>query len=148
MRFGNGTWAWYTRQCRDGRCGAGNDKPLDEEASFNPLSAYAVSKVETERDLRPLADKNFSPVDQAMTRDYAIARIELLVETEIAGAMLNQLIEFLKRAFVEQKLDSLTRCHLAGGVLFFDTRSTAACFGLLLALTQLIEFGKFSGFLL
>ena len=28
VRFGNGTWAWYTRQCRDGRCGPGNDKPL------------------------------------------------------------------------------------------------------------------------
>jgi beta-lactamase superfamily II metal-dependent hydrolase len=28
VRFANGTWAAYTRQCRDGRCGAGNDKPL------------------------------------------------------------------------------------------------------------------------
>jgi catechol 2,3-dioxygenase-like lactoylglutathione lyase family enzyme len=28
VRFANGSWAWYTRQCRDGRCGPGNDKPL------------------------------------------------------------------------------------------------------------------------
>lgn len=28
VRFANGTWAWYTRQCRDGRCGPGNDRPL------------------------------------------------------------------------------------------------------------------------
>jgi beta-lactamase superfamily II metal-dependent hydrolase/catechol 2,3-dioxygenase-like lactoylglutathione lyase family enzyme len=28
VRFANGSWAWYTRQCRNGRCGAGNDKPL------------------------------------------------------------------------------------------------------------------------
>jgi len=28
VRFANGSWAWYTRQCRDGRCGSGNDKPL------------------------------------------------------------------------------------------------------------------------
>jgi hypothetical protein len=28
VRFMNGSWAWYTRQCRSGRCGAGNDKPL------------------------------------------------------------------------------------------------------------------------
>ena len=28
VRFGNGGWAWYTRQCRNGRCGSGNDKPL------------------------------------------------------------------------------------------------------------------------
>ena len=28
VRFANGTWAWYTRQCRFGRCGPGNDRPL------------------------------------------------------------------------------------------------------------------------
>ena len=28
VRFANGSWAWYTRQCRFGRCGAGNDRPL------------------------------------------------------------------------------------------------------------------------
>ena len=28
VRFANGGWAWYTRQCRDGRCGPGNDKTL------------------------------------------------------------------------------------------------------------------------
>jgi len=34
VRFGNGTWAWYTRQCRDGRCGAGNDKPLAKSSGL------------------------------------------------------------------------------------------------------------------
>ena len=28
VRLANGGWAWYTRQCRDGRCGPGNDKQL------------------------------------------------------------------------------------------------------------------------
>jgi beta-lactamase superfamily II metal-dependent hydrolase len=28
VRFANGSWAAYTRQCRSGRCGPGNDKPL------------------------------------------------------------------------------------------------------------------------
>jgi catechol 2,3-dioxygenase-like lactoylglutathione lyase family enzyme len=28
VRFANGTWTWYTRQCRFGRCGPGNDQPL------------------------------------------------------------------------------------------------------------------------
>ena len=28
VRFANGGWSWYTRQCRNGRCGAGNDRPL------------------------------------------------------------------------------------------------------------------------
>jgi catechol 2,3-dioxygenase-like lactoylglutathione lyase family enzyme len=30
VRFANGTWAWYSRQCRDGRCGSGNDRPLSK----------------------------------------------------------------------------------------------------------------------
>jgi catechol 2,3-dioxygenase-like lactoylglutathione lyase family enzyme len=28
VRFANGGWAWYTRQCRSGRCGPGTDRPL------------------------------------------------------------------------------------------------------------------------
>jgi catechol 2,3-dioxygenase-like lactoylglutathione lyase family enzyme len=28
VRFANGDWAWYTRQCREGRCGPGNDARL------------------------------------------------------------------------------------------------------------------------
>jgi len=28
VRFANGSWAWYTRQCRFGRCGPQNDRPL------------------------------------------------------------------------------------------------------------------------
>ena len=28
VRFENGGWSWYTRQCRFGRCGPGNDQPL------------------------------------------------------------------------------------------------------------------------
>jgi hypothetical protein len=28
VRFANGGWSWYTRQCRFGRCGPGNDQPL------------------------------------------------------------------------------------------------------------------------
>lgn len=30
VRFDNGGWSWYTRQCRFGRCGAGNDQPLSK----------------------------------------------------------------------------------------------------------------------
>jgi nucleoside-diphosphate-sugar epimerase len=41
---------------------AGGEAALDETASFNPVSAYAVSKVRTEADLSELADDRFSPV--------------------------------------------------------------------------------------
>lgn len=36
--------------------------PLDEEAPLRPVSAYAVSKAECERDLARVADDSFSPV--------------------------------------------------------------------------------------
>lgn len=39
---------------------AGNDF-LDENASFNPVTPYAESKVWTERDVAPMADDKFSP---------------------------------------------------------------------------------------
>ena len=42
--------------------GAGADRDLDEFAAVNPLTAYAVSKVETEKRVAALAGKEFSPV--------------------------------------------------------------------------------------
>jgi nucleoside-diphosphate-sugar epimerase len=38
------------------------DQALTEEAPFNPVSAYALSKVEAERSISRLADRHFSPV--------------------------------------------------------------------------------------
>src|SRR5216110_3376735 len=76
-----------------------------------------------------------------MTGNYSIARIDLAFQTEVAGAMLDQLVEFLKGVFVEQKIDPLTGGYLAGGVLLLDARRAATLFGLLRTLAQLIEFG-------
>lgn len=39
-----------------------SDGLLDEESAFNPLTAYARSKVDTERALKDLANDDFSPV--------------------------------------------------------------------------------------
>jgi nucleoside-diphosphate-sugar epimerase len=39
--------------------GAASDAPKTEESTLNPLTAYARSKVFTERDLKPLAGKDF-----------------------------------------------------------------------------------------
>lgn len=39
--------------------GAASDAPKTEDSTLNPLTAYARSKVLTERDLKPLADNNF-----------------------------------------------------------------------------------------
>ncbi|MEO5976153.1 MAG: SDR family oxidoreductase [Chryseolinea sp.] len=40
--------------------GAASDGAKTEDSTLNPLTAYARSKVFTERDLQPLADKNFT----------------------------------------------------------------------------------------
>ena len=42
--------------------GAAGDDILTEEAQFNPVTPYGISKVWSERDLAPLADDKFSPV--------------------------------------------------------------------------------------
>jgi nucleoside-diphosphate-sugar epimerase len=42
--------------------GAAGDDVLDETAAFNPITAYARSKVLAERDLSELADDHFTPV--------------------------------------------------------------------------------------
>src|SRR5437773_23016 len=67
--------------------------------------------------------------------------MDLFVQSEIARAMLDQLIEFLECAIVEQKLDAFARGHLAGRVLLLDARRAAALFGLPFALAQMVELG-------
>ena len=47
--------------------------------------------------------------------------------------MLNQLIELLKRTFIQQELDALARGQLAGRVLLLDACGAAALLGLLFA---------------
>jgi nucleoside-diphosphate-sugar epimerase len=43
--------------------GAGtDDRPLDENAAFAPLTPYGESKIRSEQDLLPLADDSFSPI--------------------------------------------------------------------------------------
>jgi len=42
--------------------GKAGDEMLDENAEFNPITAYGASKVFVERDVRELADDAFSPV--------------------------------------------------------------------------------------
>src|SRR5262245_44202673 len=80
----------FSASCSVYGAGAGSDKPLDEEASLNPLSAYAVSKVDTECDLRRLADKNFSPVYLRNATAYGLSpflRVDLVVNNLVGWAI-------------------------------------------------------------
>jgi len=55
--------------------GAAGDSttPLDETAPFNPMSAYAVSKVRSEVGLEKLADEDFSPVFMRNATAYGVS---------------------------------------------------------------------------
>ena len=53
--------------------GAAGDAPLDETASFNPVTPYAESKVWTERDVAPMATDRFSPTFLRSSTAYGMS---------------------------------------------------------------------------
>ena len=70
--------------------GKGETLDLDESAKFNPVSAYAVSKVDTEKNVAPLADKNFSPAFLRNATAYGHSpnlRIDLVANNLLACAV-------------------------------------------------------------
>jgi nucleoside-diphosphate-sugar epimerase len=70
--------------------GMGETLDLDENAAFNPVSAYAVSKVESEREISKLADANFSPSFLRNATAYGHSpnlRIDLVANNLLACAM-------------------------------------------------------------
>jgi nucleoside-diphosphate-sugar epimerase len=68
---------------------ADNSKPLTEEAAFNPVSAYAVSKVHCEQALSAMADDDFSPVYLRNATAYGVSprlRFDLVLSNLMAWA--------------------------------------------------------------
>lgn len=69
--------------------GKGGKLDLDENAALNPVSAYAISKVEAEKEILKLADENFSPsiLRNATAYGYSpMLRIDLVVNNLLACA--------------------------------------------------------------
>jgi nucleoside-diphosphate-sugar epimerase len=70
--------------------GAAGDGALDETAAFNPVSAYAISKVEAERDIASLAADDFSPTFMRNATAYGISprmRADLVVNNFVGWAV-------------------------------------------------------------
>ncbi|MGH7980269.1 MAG: NAD-dependent epimerase/dehydratase family protein, partial [Limisphaerales bacterium] len=70
--------------------GKGESLDLDENAKYNPVSAYAISKVETEYKVAPLADATFSPAFLRNATAYGHSpnlRIDLVANNLLACAL-------------------------------------------------------------
>lgn len=70
--------------------GAAGADALDEEASFNPVTPYAESKVLVERDLKELASDSFSPVYLRNATAYGVSprhRFDLVLNNLVAWAL-------------------------------------------------------------
>lgn len=70
--------------------GAAGDNFLTEDAAFNPVTPYGESKVNVERAVAPLADKNFSPTFLRASTAYGLSprlRFDLVLNNLTAWAM-------------------------------------------------------------
>lgn len=71
---------------------------LDENAEFNPITAYAKSKVYSERDIMPEGDNNFSVTFLRNTTAYGISpklRLDLVVNNLVGWAFTTKQIRIL-----------------------------------------------------
>jgi nucleoside-diphosphate-sugar epimerase len=71
---------------------------LDETASFNPITAYAKSKVYTEKELLPLADKSFSVTFLRNATAYGASpklRLDLVVNNLVGWAVTSKKIRIM-----------------------------------------------------
>jgi nucleoside-diphosphate-sugar epimerase len=78
--------------------GAAEDVPRTETSALNPLTAYAKSKVFTERELRPLADKEFKVSSLRFSTACGMSdrlRLDLVLNDFVAGAVASKKITIL-----------------------------------------------------
>jgi nucleoside-diphosphate-sugar epimerase len=82
--------------------GAGEKLDLDENDPLNPLTAYARSKIETEKAVSSLADDNFTPVFLRNATAYGhspMLRIDLVVNNLLACAVATGEIRIMSDGF-------------------------------------------------
>lgn len=78
--------------------GAGGEGAKTEDSELNPLTAYARSKIFTERDLKPLADSNFTITCLRFATACGMSnrlRLDLVLNDFVAGAVTSKQITIL-----------------------------------------------------
>jgi nucleoside-diphosphate-sugar epimerase len=78
--------------------GAADDGPRTEESPLNPLTAYAKSKIATERDLEKLADSSFKITSLRFSTACGMSerlRLDLVLNDFVAGAVASKNITIL-----------------------------------------------------
>lgn len=78
--------------------GSADDSPRTETAPLNPLTAYAISKVSTERDLEALADTKFKVTSLRFSTACGMSerlRLDLVLNDFVAGAVASKQITIL-----------------------------------------------------
>jgi nucleoside-diphosphate-sugar epimerase len=77
---------------------AGGESALTEEADFGPITAYAKSKVYSERDILPLGDKDFSVTFLRNSTAYGVSpklRLDLVVNNLVGWAVTTNKIRIM-----------------------------------------------------
>jgi nucleoside-diphosphate-sugar epimerase len=78
--------------------GSAEDQPRTEKSQLNPLTAYAKSKVYTEKDLKPLADNDFIVTSLRFSTACGMSerlRMDLVLNDFVAGAVASKKISIL-----------------------------------------------------
>jgi nucleoside-diphosphate-sugar epimerase len=78
--------------------GSADDSPRDERSPLNPLTAYAKSKVYTERDLEGMADDSFKATSLRFSTACGMSerlRLDLVLNDFVTGAVTSKKITIL-----------------------------------------------------
>ncbi len=78
--------------------GSADDRPRTEESPLNPLTAYAKSKISTERDLEKLADNEFKVTSLRFSTACGMSerlRLDLVLNDFVAGTVASKKITIL-----------------------------------------------------